>query len=222
MDGFVFVLFALGAMLSYKMPIFIARFIGLEPQINNLWNSAANDDEVSFILFLAAWMTIGFAAWAVPAFVVVRACRKENLLAVWRRLPGLLHPLSRSARPIFLLMGERLQSWEDQFTERQTLRTLYKSEFKEDFPSFKRFLDYYDKINEKGFIAPGVGFTASADPFQDAVILLGLEDEFKPDDLASRYRSLIRGVHPDVAGPNDVARRITDARDVIKARKGWR
>lgn len=65
-------------------------------------------------------------------------------------------------------------------------------------------------------------------PFDDAGSLalarrvLGLPEDFTRQAFEIRYRTLMKGVHPDVAGPNDLARQLNEARDTIRRARAWR
>ena len=62
---------------------------------------------------------------------------------------------------------------------------------------------------------------AASGSLQDAEDLFGLSGDYSPSELRARFAGLMRQVHPDVAGKNGLARRVTEARDAIKAAKGW-
>ena len=62
---------------------------------------------------------------------------------------------------------------------------------------------------------------AAPDPVEAAIRLLGLPESFTSDDLKRRFRTLIKGVHPDLVGPNELATQLNDAHALIKERKGW-
>ncbi len=59
------------------------------------------------------------------------------------------------------------------------------------------------------------------DPLAAAARLLGLPEGFTRREFEDRYRRLMKGVHPDVAGPNELAVQINAARMTIKERMGW-
>lgn len=65
-------------------------------------------------------------------------------------------------------------------------------------------------------------FAQKPDPLTCAMQLLGLKQGFTKDEFETRYRTLMKGVHPDVAGPNELARQLNEARDIIRRAKPWR
>lgn len=64
-------------------------------------------------------------------------------------------------------------------------------------------------------------FARAPDPLTSAMQLLGLTRPFTKQEFETRYRTLMKGVHPDVAGPNALARQLNEARDVIRKTKAW-
>lgn len=122
-------------------------------------------------------------------------------------------------------LGLYLQDWR----EEQELRRLYREEFRSEFSSFREFRQHFN--NGGGAQAdPNAGAkeqardeTPKADPFASACRLLGLPENgaFTAADLKKRFLALIKGVHPDVAGPNELAAQINAANSLIRKRKGW-
>jgi adenine specific DNA methylase Mod len=106
------------------------------------------------------------------------------------------------------------------------LKRLYKADFRDQFISFRQFHSFYEWLDKNKYVDPkiplGNTFVASLDDFKDAEILLGLEKSYTTQELTTKYRTLMKQVHPDIAGPNDIARRLTEARDLIKGRRGWK
>jgi hypothetical protein len=106
------------------------------------------------------------------------------------------------------------------------LRRLYREEYAADFPSYRAFLRFYRKIANGE--DPGAQRDerrhenqAATDPVEAAIRLLGLPESFTSDDLKRRFRTLIKGIHPDVVGPNELATQLNNAHALIKERKGW-
>ena len=62
---------------------------------------------------------------------------------------------------------------------------------------------------------------SSTDAMREAENLFALVWPYTGDDLKKRYMSLMRRVHPDVAGQNGVAQRLNTGRDTIIKRRGW-
>ena len=54
--------------------------------------------------------------------------------------------------------------------------------------------------------------------------MLGLSPDgsFTVADLKQRFHTLMKAVHPDLAGLTTLATQINEARDIIKTRKGWK
>lgn len=116
-------------------------------------------------------------------------------------------------------------SLRQRWAERQELRRLYREEFADEFDSFKEFkrrLNDPDPEEEEEEEKARPQEPPKVDPYAASIRLLGLTDNFTRKDLEDRYRKLMRGVHPDVAGPNELATQINQARDLIKRRKGWK
>jgi hypothetical protein len=125
-----------------------------------------------------------------------------------------------------------LQRWR----EEQELRRLYREEFSGDFPNFRAFRRHFYE-QEKESAAQSAQHAQreqeqqqqqqeqakKRDAFVDACKLLGLPEdgEFTPALLKQRYYALIRNVHPDIAGPNELALQVNAAHACIKKRKGW-
>jgi hypothetical protein len=74
---------------------------------------------------------------------------------------------------------------------------------------------------EKQEESPKSGGPSGTDPYREAVHLFGLDEGFDEAGLDSRFRTLMKRVHPDVAGPNDLAMKLNLARTLIKERRGW-
>lgn len=112
--------------------------------------------------------------------------------------------------------------------ERQDLRRLYRAEYRDDFPNFRAFKRAWDACQRGEDIGDDAADDEAApapppppDPLEWAIGLLGLAPAFTRDDLESRYRRLMKGVHPDAAGPNALAEQLNRARALINERKGW-
>lgn len=56
---------------------------------------------------------------------------------------------------------------------------------------------------------------------ETAFALFGLVPGTGKTEFDLRYRELMRRIHPDAAGPNDLARQLNQARDVIYAAYNW-
>lgn len=134
--------------------------------------------------------------------------------------------------------------------QRQQLLRHWKREFRDQFPTFREFLDafegrqphreeprFQDKPRADGREQgqrkqepprpPPDPPRPPPDPERAAFIaacrVFGLPEngEFTLKDLTARYRVLISKAHPDRPGHSGAATSINVARDLIKQRKGW-
>lgn len=110
--------------------------------------------------------------------------------------------------------------------QRAELRRLYES-VKHDYASFDDFVrdfnegsDSSGQKQKKNTEAPP---QPACDPFKDACATLGLPENgtFTEAEFKQRYGTMIRAVHPDIAGRNALATQVNQARDLIRKRKGW-
>ncbi len=112
--------------------------------------------------------------------------------------------------------------------QRIELRRLYE-EVRGDYASFEDFLRAFDggdkedapddeTVREEEELKP-----EPADKFELACRTFGLSpDALTQSQLKARFHELMKAVHPDVIGPNVFASQINEAREIIKARKGWK
>jgi hypothetical protein len=217
-----FILFAVAAALTYEMPLLLAQLFGARAALAALWVGVSAGDIAGIVIFIAVYIVIGVALWAVPLWYVVTILRPQGGQAARRRTGAVLSVLLIPVQPLWDRIAIRFEQLNDERQERRALKDLYRREYTGDFPSFERFLAFYRHVSSEGYVDPRQPFKMSADPLKDAEALLGLEIGYTAQDLTSRYRALMRQMHPDIAPPNDIARRITDARDIIIAAKGWR
>ncbi|EGE59905.1 heat shock protein DnaJ domain protein [Rhizobium etli CNPAF512] len=118
--------------------------------------------------------------------------------------------------------------------QRIELRRLYE-EVRGDYASYEEFVRHFETGSRD--TDAGVGEDASGnagaqdnpepapvDKFVVACRTLGLSETgaFTLAELKARYHELMKAVHPDVIGPNESASAINEAREIIKARKGWK
>jgi hypothetical protein len=222
METFAIVLLLIVGALSFQMPVYIARLFGEERALNNLWQSVASGSLANMILFVTAYMLFGFFLWSGPVGFVIMLAHPQHGAGLRRRGHAVLNRVTLPVRPLFLMFLRHVDKWEGEYVERKKLRDIYDREFADQFQSFEQFRRYYRWINDQNYVDPRQPFTASADKFQDAVILLGLPNGFTQQDLIARFSKLMKVIHPDIVGMNDIARRLNDARAIIKARKGWK
>jgi hypothetical protein len=124
-------------------------------------------------------------------------------------------------------LGLYLQNWR----EEQELRRLWQREFHEEFRTFKDFKRHFHAGTAAGGNTgeqrqdsePPRPEPPKPDPFKAACRVLGLPEDgaFTAAELKKRYLTLIKGVHPDIAGPNELAAQINAACTLIRERKGW-
>lgn len=222
MDTLAWIALCAAMLLSYQMPVYAARLIGQEQTLAHLWNAVLQDSPAAHVLFFAAYMIAGFVLWAGPVGYVAAHFHPGSGPAMRRRTGVFLSYLLFPLRPLLHLIERKYDDWNGDMIERRTMKALYKRDFSQQFPAFKQFYRYYKWLNDRHYIDPVQPLTAFSDPFQDAEALLGLTGNYGAQDLSARYRALIKQVHPDIAPPSDIARRLTEARDIIKARKGWK
>ena len=226
--------------LSFLTPGWAARALGLSGPLAHLldWMTAQEG-----LFCLSLWLAYGLAGFCVLLALAV-AVGSAGLAVLWglrrakawvlRTSVAIARLLGLAALFLAQILGELL--WDVYATqlvhfaewryEQRELRRLYREEYAADFPSYRAFLRFYRAI-EKGE-DPGAqrdgskaAGQAAPDPVEAAIRLLGLPESFTSDDLKRRYRALIKGIHPDLVGPNELATQLNDAHALIKERKGW-
>jgi hypothetical protein len=100
--------------------------------------------------------------------------------------------------------------------EQRELRRMYRQDYAGDFPSYRAFLRHWRALRKREQAA------SEADPLEQAIRLMGLPENFTRDDLKQRFRTLIDRIHPDKAGPNELAAQLIAAYTLICKRKNWR
>jgi hypothetical protein len=141
------------------------------------------------------------AAWALgPAFPPLEL----RVLLIRDGIGNALAPLIHRAREEF---------W---------LRRVWRDEFRERFPRFQDFRREFENAGRDD--AKGRrGQPAKRDPFKAACEVMGLPADgmFSEDEFRSRYRALMKALHPDRGGPADRAALVNAASMAIKQGKGW-
>jgi len=226
--------------LSFLIPGWVARALGLTGPFAHLldWMTAQEG-----LFCLALWLAYGLVGFCFLLAVAV-AVGGTGLALLWglrkikawvlRCSVALARLLGLAALWLAQILGEWL--WDVYATlvirfaqwryERRELRRLYREEYAADFPSYRAFLRFYRAI-ENGEDPDAQrggrhdGGQAAPDPLEAAIRLLGLPENFTNADLKRRFRTLIKGVHPDAVGPNELATQLNDAYTLIKERKGW-
>ena len=109
--------------------------------------------------------------------------------------------------------------------QREELKRLWRTEFRDQFATFREFLDAFDNGGKStgGGQQDAPKADAKHDVFTAACRLLGLptSGEFTLQQLNGRFRALMQKAHPDSGGSNEHAARLNAARDLIKKTKGW-
>lgn len=62
----------------------------------------------------------------------------------------------------------------------------------------------------------------TTDAYTEALILLGLQEDFTQKSFKKAYRRAIMSAHPDRGGTKEKAQAVNKARDLINKRKGWK
>jgi hypothetical protein len=226
--------------LSFLIPGWVARALSLTGPHAHLLNWMTAQEG---LFCLGLWLAYGLAGFCVLLAIAV-AVGGAGLALLWglrKAKAWALHASVALARLVSLAMlwlaqilGEllwdvyatqliRLAQWR---YEQRELRRLYREEYAADFPSYRAFLRFYRAIeNGEDPNAQRGGNTqagqAAIDPVEAAIRLLGLPENFTSDDLKRRFRTLIKGVHPDLVGPNALATQLNAAYTLIKERKDW-
>src|SRR5690606_23752829 len=98
------------------------------------------------------------------------------------------------------------------------LRQRYREEFYQAYGSYAEFRRAFygedDGEQQQTPDAPG--------SLEEAFALFGLPASCDQSSFETRYRELIKQVHPDRAGPNGLATRLNEARALIRTQKGWK
>jgi hypothetical protein len=222
MEGVRFIGFALAALLSYQMPVYTARYFGLESELNALWATGLSDNLAGMAIFVVVYMLAGFVIWAAPLALIFALSKSDVRSDIADVLEPAFKVLAAPLRPLHVGITRQWDKWTGELGERRAVKVIYKREFAAEFPSFSQFLRYYRWVNAQDYSDPRKPLTASGDGYKDALSFLGLNDAFDRAALNSRFGLLMKQVHPDIAGPNDIARRLTEAREIIRARKGWK
>jgi hypothetical protein len=220
------IVLAVVAAFSYEMPILLARLVGQEAALNGLWAAVWQDSLAAKVVFVTAYMLTGAALWIAPLVYVVALLHPGYSRRVRDRTRRVVVFVAGPLRPLLEGWQRRREQSRDAIERRRALLTLYTAEFKDNFVSFGEFEHYYDRLSDGNQVDHGqpvrLAITACLDELKDAEILLGLQKGYGRDELTARYRALAMQVHPDKAGPNDIFRRVTDARDIINLRRGWK
>ncbi|TPL14817.1 hypothetical protein FJ945_29820 [Mesorhizobium sp. B2-4-9] len=222
MDAIVWIALLLACLLSYQMPIYIARLTGYEAELASLWATGWGDNLAGRVVFVAVYMVAGLASWLLPVLLIYVLIH-PRYGASWRpRVAAIVSFPFLPFKPWYHRLYQDIEARAEQTERKRGLKQLYKKEFSDQFPSFANFEHFYNWSETNGLIDPRHRFSIQQDAFEDSILLLSLPERFTDRDLSERYRKLMKCVHPDQIGPNDIARRLNIARDLIAARKGWK
>jgi hypothetical protein len=226
--------------LSFLIPGWVARALGLTGPLAHLLNWMTAQEG---LFCLVLWLAYGLVGFCILLAIAV-AVGGAGLALLWglrkvkewalRTSVALARLLGEVMLWVAKILGEwlwdvyatqllRLAQWR---YEQRELRRLYREEYAADFSSYRAFLRFYRKVaagEDPGAQRGGSEHAGQVaiDQVEAAIRLLGLPQNFTSDDLKRRFRTLIKGVHPDVVGPNELATQLNDAYTLIKERKGW-
>ena len=162
------------------------------------------------------------------------ACASGAVWLLKKAGVALTWPLRLAGEAAWEAVQGRVLGWVESWRQAQKLRRVYREEYADEFRSFQEFKRQFDaaddepeeeeKAQSNSDQGSGENRKQDVDPFKAACQLLGLADDggFSQSDLKQRYRALMKGVHPDVAGQNGLAAQINSANALINERKGWK
>lgn len=147
-----------------------------------------------------------------PGYEVLCAQVRMHLDPLLRRIEA----LRNRARPLL----HRIAQIRAAMGRERKLRRAYRTEFQSQFESYRAFRAHFDAL---GCAEEARKAKEAAEPFRVACRLLGLSEDgkFSEQEFKARYRTLMKSLHPDVAGPNARAADVNAASVKIKERKGW-
>ena len=184
------------------------------------------------------WLTGLIAVLAVLAFIAYSLGAAIDAGIVLLYGVFLLHPGTRHiviginrnafsyAEPLTLPFLRAYDELNAGLKKRKFFYNLYRTEYADQFSSYQTFLQFYDWVSvEREPVTDAdarVRIAAAVDACGDGEVLMGLPNDYTKETVKARYLELMKMVHPDVAGPNDIARRLNVARDLILERRGWK
>ena len=201
-----------------------------------------------FVLVMAAYI---YVRWAIAEILeaarrfaewiagLVRALCEAVRLAfqmMTRFYVELLKLPFRLMGELTLLLNDKVNAWLD---EERRLRAAHRSEYAADFKNYAEFRAYFKSVQRgetppypdaeddyepqpEPEYEPDYEEAPKADPYLEALRVLGLEEPFTQAIFKAVYRTRMKDAHPDITGSEDAARRLNLARDLIKQRKGWK
>ncbi|MHC2424231.1 hypothetical protein ACVII1_007232 [Bradyrhizobium elkanii] len=184
------------------------------------------------VLVCARLLTLAFSAIEWLARLAVSGLERLLTAAVDHGQTALKSALTLPLLPVRIaaawLHARHLAPFFERRRQRAELRRLYE-EVREDYASYEDFVRAFhdgdeadaqedEAVREEEAITP-----EPADRFELACRTLGLSpDALTQAQLKARFLELMKAVHPDVIGPNAFATQINEAREIIRARKGWK
>lgn len=184
------------------------------------------------VLVSARLLTIAFTAIEWLVRLAVSALERLLTAAVDHGQTALKSGLALPLLPVRIAAAwfhaRYLAPMLEQRRQRIELRRLYE-EVRADYASFEEFLRAFEgggkedapedeTVREEEERKP-----EPADKFELACRTLGLSPEaLTQTQFKARFHELMKAVHPDVIGPNVFASQINEAREIIRARKGWK
>jgi hypothetical protein len=216
--------------LSLFVPEWTASALGLRTAETDLIAWMFSQQGLFFAILLLLYWLAGFCI-LVGACVALYAAK----LVLMRALVAVTAWAARTSMALAQWSGELLywpaqivaELLRDQFQrraayltalwhERRELRRMYRQEYAAEFPSYPAFLRYWRALRKREQAA------LETDPLEQAIRLMALPENFTRDDLKQRFRTLIDRIHPDKAGPNELAAQLIAAYTLICKRKNWR
>ena len=223
-----------------KVPIFAALFLTGVARLCLAFPSAAGQAAKRAIRTLgrAARLTYAFAVIITAPVVSMFGPVLAGIWLIVRPLLPVLEPVLYALHRLWSVTGQPLvekalivwfvlivpsieflnRLWNRASLEWTLLRA-YRREFRGAFKSYRELRKAFDEssVNDDAQTPP------APDLFVAACRALGLPEsgKFTKREFKTQYRSLLKEVHPDIAGPNKRAAEINAAIDIIKERKGW-
>jgi hypothetical protein len=185
----------------------------------------------TIVLVSARLLTLAFAAieWLVRR--AVSGLERLLTVAVDHGQTALKSALALPLLPVRMaaswLHARYLAPFLERRRQQAELRRLYE-EMRGDYTSFDEFLRAFEGGKEDAPEDETVREEEERKPepvdkFELACRTLGLSSEaLTQTQFKARFHELMKAVHPDVIGPNIFATQINEAREIIKARKGWK
>jgi hypothetical protein len=218
-----------GGVLNVMLFMKLCLFLGIEPPLpESPWLCLAVLILIAFALFCCEAVLLAGLHWLFVRFMQaaeIAAKRGEYWLtrAVEAAASFTVAALKFAALPVRIPCRIFWDAYVAPRLERRQnaeLRGMYER-VRDLYGSYEEFVRSFENGAKESAAAPEAG---SADPFRAACRTLGLPEAggFSQAEFKARYQTMIKAVHPDAIGPNALASQVNEARDLIKARKGWK